>query len=307
MDSDDDLHEIATSYDGVEATNDLEAACPSEEEVENTNADEDVNMETSEENDAIAGGKQSRPTTKLQAATHLLEISSRIDNVISELKHITAVLSDDNHNDANKRAEARSILEKSITPFLTLASSSINDSVVSLTPIQGAERLHSRQNAEWKRNVLDECDDKDNRRPQLKFIDAFVANCYLNNEEFWAKKNRKKTPKPKKPKTPKVKVPLAPEIEDEPEPNQTVDPANTIYAKVTALQRIPLTSSEHVLSNNGNSIILPAPLSGDQYTKVEVLAIITRCTRQQRTVAIKEMIERKLVPCGSTKVSTAVV
>ena len=305
MDSDSDLDD-KSAYDGVEI-DDLEDACPSEEEVDdddvqNTNVHEDTNMETSEENDGTAEGKRSRPSTKLQAATHLLEISSRIENVISELKQITAILSNDNHKDASKRAEARTILEKSITPFLTLASAGINDSVVTLTPIQGADRVHSRQNVEWKRKVLDACDEHDNRRPPLKFIDAFVDSCYLNNEEFWAKKTRKKTPKPKKTKPPQIQVPT-PAIQAEPDSNQPIDPANTIYGKVTALQRIPLTSMEHMLSADGKSQIAPPPLNGVQYTKIEVLAIITRCTAQQRTVAIKGMIAQKLVPCGRAKVS----
>jgi hypothetical protein len=59
------------------------------------------------------GAKLKKPSTALQAATHLLEVASRIDNVVSELNHIAA-----------NKADVRTMLaalQTSITPCLELA------------------------------------------------------------------------------------------------------------------------------------------------------------------------------------------
>jgi hypothetical protein len=67
-------------------------------------------------------------------------------------------------------------------------------------------------------------------------------------------------------------VPLIPAMETE------EDPQNTIYGKVTELQKNqPLEPSE-----DGKTIVLPVPQNGTQYTKIEVLSGLTLCTKSSQ-------------------------
>jgi len=234
--------------------------------------------------------KRSKPATPLQAATHLLEISSRINNVVFELQKMTAILSDD-----NKASDALSSLEKSITPFLTLASQGIIDSAQLLSPNQQAVDIHNQQDIKWKQRVLDDSKEKDTRRPQLQFIDAYVTSCYLNDEEFWRKKNLKKTLILKRTAdAPNLAVASVEVVEALNQPNQL-----TTHARVIALQNI----IPHKLSpQDAKSIILPLPQNGSEYTKLEVIAILERCTSRQKSKAIKEMISKEYIPCRKSKI-----
>jgi hypothetical protein len=118
-----------------------------------------------------------------------------------------------------------------------------------LSPMGGAKALHSRKDAEWKRQVLEESKEKDTRAPQLQYIEAYVKTCYLNNEESWLKRNKKKKPMTKKTKPPPAPVDIHVSVEETNQqavarPSQDVDTTTTIYAKVTALQQNPLQLSE---------------------------------------------------------------
>jgi hypothetical protein len=63
------------------------------------------------------------------------------------------------------------------------------------------------------------------------------------------------------------------------------DHLNSIRAQVKALQQMPLQ-----LSEDQKSVILPPPGNGTEYTKIEVISLLTRCTHNQRSGAIKELI-----------------
>jgi hypothetical protein len=209
------------------------AAKASSLESDDDGQDDDI-MDTS----APPSAKRSKPSTPLQATTHLLEISSRIENAVSELKQITMTLSgDQTHYDAN---EALLSLKNSLISFFTLASQGIIDSAAILTRIQGVKKLHRKHDAEWKRKVMDDSKEKDTRRPQLRFVDAYVTSCYLNDEDFWRKQNKKKRPK----------------TSSQLDYDEDLHPSSTtsIYERVTALSQTPLE-----LAEDQKSVVLPLP------------------------------------------------
>eukprot|EP00956_Cyclotella_meneghiniana_P014442 scaffold21566_cov73-Cyclotella_meneghiniana.AAC.23 len=267
--------------------------------------------ESSNENEPIDScnndspfAKRTKPSTPLQATSYLVEISLRIDNAVSELKKITVALSSsDEAQDVVVSEAIIESLQKSITPFLALASKGIIDSAQLLSPIPGIKVLGRSQDAKWKRKVLEEGKEKDTRTLQRQFIDAYITSCYLNTEEFWQKKSEKRKSKAK----PKADVPVPPEVEVElnnsTEPGQQQQHAlqpdqegNTIYHKVTALQKTQLR-----VAQDGKTIMLPLPNNGYEYTKIEVLSILTRLSGRQRSDVITEMIKKKAVPRCRTK------
>jgi hypothetical protein len=190
-----------------------------------------------------------------------------------------------NHQ-SNNQADVSTMLaalQQSIAPCLALASQGIKESTMLLSPMQGVKALHSRKDAEWKRQVLEESKEKDSRSPQLQYIDAYVTSCYLNNEESWLKKNEKKKPKTTRAMPPPASVKINLHVEEscqqdvaQPSQNLNTTNDNTIHTKVTALQQNPLQ-----LSEDKTAIILPRPQNGTEYSKVELLAIVTQCNKRQ--------------------------
>jgi hypothetical protein len=193
------------------------------------------------------------------------------------------------------------LLQKSLIPFLTLASRGIVDSSLLISQTQGVKGLQRRQDVEWRKKVLDESKEKDSRRPQQQFIDAYITSCYLNDDEFWREKPKTKSrPNAKKRKVQAEELPPAPS-EANPGPTHAMhtqlQQTHSIYAYVTALQQNPLQ-----LSEDKKTVILPSPQNGTQYNKIEVLAILTRCSGKQRKDVINKMIDRKLVPSRRTTI-----
>ncbi|KAL3801967.1 hypothetical protein HJC23_010311 [Cyclotella cryptica] len=240
--------------------------------------------------------KPCKPATPLQATIQLLEVASRIENVVSELQRCTDDLSDQAHTPhagrGDERSEVISLIHQHLVPFLTLAGQCIIDSATILAPIQGSKVLHSRKDSEWKRRVLEDSKSKhDNRTPFLQLIDTWVTNCYHNTDEFWRKKNRKKTARPRhRPPTQSLSAepPLAQQAD--------LSPHDSIYREVTSLQQEPPE-----LTSDGKSIVLPIPQNGTHYTETEALSIINRFVNNKRGLAITEMLRKKYVPWGRAK------
>eukprot|EP01082_Thalassiosira_pseudonana_P005779 g5661.t1 g5661 contig2:1003004-1003636(+) len=120
-----------------------------------------------------------QPNPSLKTNQHLLEVSSRLDNVVSELVIYADLFSDDGDIGGGimvssvaggaaiadtisgevaalrqKKFEAIDNLRNAIIPFLALAAKSVTEAAVMLAPISGTKVLHSRKDAKRKREVM---------------------------------------------------------------------------------------------------------------------------------------------------------
>ncbi|KAL3764901.1 hypothetical protein ACHAW5_003550 [Stephanodiscus triporus] len=126
---------------------------------------------------------------KLVTNQLLLEVSSRMDDVISELIEYASVLSDQSGRNEPKRHAVIKNIKESILPMLYIASRTVRETGMSFAPFGGTGSLHLRNESQKKKEVVDK--KITDKSTALQMIDYFVKNSIVDIPQQLASFNAK--------------------------------------------------------------------------------------------------------------------
>lgn len=295
-----------------------------------------TNYNHSNNNNTMTLNHPQNETYKLKTNQYFLETSSRLDDAVSELAHYSSLLSNNKHHTSSKSSSSSTAtanttecitnIEQSIIPLLKICSTAMKDAGKYFAPFSGTVNIHSRNDAEKKRRLVKEEDErvqrlvneeigaggvvgggggkakkkkvrrKRKKRPALLMIDEFVERSKVIVETT----NGAAVDQGDTTTTMKTAAAAAATTGNDDQQQQQQSEQVTESPSQTSTRKRKTQSSNTTKSNNSSkteSIIILRPQNNTVYTKSEAIAICKhyRKNSRERGLAIRAMVQQKFV------------